>query len=178
MKYLTTYKLFETISPSGVSWTTQDRKEEVYDVVDDCLQDMMDDGYLVSHVVSDGLFDEESSSHSLLEVEISKPRHYDANNLGLSDTEKFSFNDVKMYLNELISQLSGMDIDLKSVSYMMSGITTGHLFRVSLDPVSGEISSDGQGNISLVGIKSKGPKYGNVDISDEKWITELYIKFV
>jgi hypothetical protein len=171
MKHLTTYKLFETISPSGASWTTQARKEEVYDVVDDCLQDLMDDGYLVSHVVSDGLFDEESSSHSLLEVEISKPHHYD------EIMENFSFNDVKMYLNELISQLNGMDIDLKSVSYIMSGIS-GHLFRVSMDPVVGEISGDGHGNVSLLSIKSKGPKYGNVDISDEKNITELFIKFV
>lgn len=143
----------------------------VLDMVDDCLRDLVDDGFEVHRCV---ISDDNSEFPILcnnLEVTISKIDHNisipDMGN-GWNENVLFSLDDILPHLNDLSSHLSGLSVDLKFVKYKTSSRSIWKI--LSMDPIAGEI----KGN-TILGIKSL--PYKNTYVNDISNISSVKVIF-
>ena len=93
--------------------------ELVREIVKDATQDLSDEGFDIT-------VDETFASCQSPLVEIRCGRH-------------FSFDEVRDVINELISQMDGIDYELESIKYSLSGNSTSNWYDISMDPIEGEI---------------------------------------
>ena len=93
--------------------------ELVREIVKDATQDLSDEGFDIE-------VDETFASCQTPLVIIRCGRH-------------FKFNEVKDVINELISQMDGIDYELESIQYSLSGHSTSKWYDVSMDPISGQV---------------------------------------
>lgn len=166
MKYLKSFNesKVSTAMDRHEGYISSEKQKEIFDIVDDCLMDLKDDRYdIMKDLVDD---DEEFKTwEELLGLELV---------VRIYRNEHFSIDDVKDYINDLISHLDGIFIDLKDIKYRVYTETFntsrngGKWYSVSMDPTNGEV----EGN-TFVGIKDTGGRF----VSDIKNLVGVELRF-
>lgn len=147
----------------GEGYISKEKSREIYDIVDDCLVYLKDDGHNITRSLQD--LEEIDTEQELLGLELF---------VRLYRLDHFSLDDVKEYLNDLISHLDSIYIDLKSIKYRVdsehaSRTFEGAWFDLSMDPVAGEIVGN-----KIIGMKDNGGR----DVSDIKSLISIELRFI
>lgn len=114
-----------------------EREKEIYNIIDDCLLDITDNdsNFRISRALSDD-YEIVNNNKALLGMELQ---------VTLYNNKPFELNDIVESLNNLISQLSGEGIELRTITYRYNDIAkTKHdgWYRMSMDPIDNKIKGN------------------------------------
>lgn len=114
-----------------------EREKEIYNIIDDCLLDITDNdsNFRISRALSDD-YEIINNNKTLLGMELQ---------VTLYNNNPFQLNEIIEPLNNLISQLSGEGIELKSITYRYNDIAkTKHdgWYRMLMDPIDNKIKGN------------------------------------